>query len=62
MDHLFVSHGNEKNVCVFKGPKLYCLSSIFTQRSNNTVFDMQCPKLIRSPEFQLSKSHSSELY
>ena len=32
------------------------------QRSNNTVFHMRCPKPIRGPEFQLSKSRSTELY
>ena len=32
------------------------------QRSNNTVFEMHCPKHIHGPEFQLSKSRSSELY
>ena len=48
----------------FKGPILYCFSSIShrCQRSNNTVFDMHCPKTIRGPEIQLSKSRSSGLY
>ena len=47
-----------------KGPVLYCFSSISHsyQRSNNSVFDMYCPKPIHGPEFQLSKSCSSELY
>ena len=49
---------------VLKGPILYCFSSVShsCQRSNNTVFDMHCPKPIRGPEFQLSKSRSTELY
>ena len=44
--------------CVFKGPRLYCFSSISysCQRSNNTVFEMFCPKPIHGPEFQLSES------
>ena len=48
----------------FKGPILYCFSLIShsCQRSNNTLFDMHCPKPIRGPEFQLSKSCSSELH
>ena len=29
---------------------------------NNSVFDMHCSKPIHGPEFQLSKSRSSELY
>ena len=47
----------------FKGPILYCFSSNShsCQRSNNTVLEMHCPKPIRGPEFQLSKSRSSEL-
>ena len=46
------------------GPILYCFSSIShsCQRSNNTVFEMYCLKPIHDPEFQLSKSRSSELY
>ena len=49
---------------VVEGPILYCLSSIShsCQRSNNTVFDIHCPKSISGSEFQLSKSRSSELY
>ena len=48
----------------FKGPILYCFSSIShsCQRSNNSVFDMHCPKPISGPEFQLSKNRSTELY
>ena len=52
-------------ICVhLKGPILYCFSSISKscQRSNNTVFEMHCPIPIRGPEFQLCKSHSTELY
>ena len=47
-----------------KGPILYCVSSIShsCHRSNNTVFDMHCPKPICGHEFQLSKCCSSELY
>ena len=42
----------------------YCFSSIShsCQMSNNTVFEMHCSKPIWGPYFQLSKSHSSELY
>ena len=49
---------------VLKGPILYCFSSVShsCQRSNNSVFNMHCPKPICGPEFQLSKSRSSELY
>ena len=45
-----------------KGPILYCFSLIYhsCQRSNNTVFEMHSPN--HGPEFQLSKSRSSELY
>ena len=32
------------------------------QSSNSSVFDMHCPKPICGPEFQLSKSRSTELY
>ena len=52
-------------IIYLKGPILYCLSSILhsCQRSNNTVcVCMYCPKHIRGPEFQLSKSRSAELY
>ena len=37
----------------FKGPILYCISSIShsCQKSNNSVFDMHCPKHIFGPEF-----------
>ena len=47
-----------------KGPILCCFSSFShsRQRSNSSVFDMHCPKPIRGPEFQLSKSRSTELY
>ena len=47
-----------------EGPILYRFSSISHswQRSNNSVFDMHCPKPIRGPEFLLSKSRSTELY
>ena len=47
----------------FKGPILYCFSSIShsCQRSSNSVFDMHCPKHIHGPELQLSKSCSAEL-
>ena len=47
----------------FKGPILYCFSSISHsyQRSNSSVFDMHWPKPIHGPEFQLSKSCSTEL-
>ena len=40
----------------FKGPILYCFSSIShsCQRSNSSVFDMHCPKLIRGPEQAVS--------
>ena len=50
--------------CMFKGPILNCFSSISHsgQRSNNTIFEMHCPKPIHGPEFQLSKSHLRELY
>ena len=46
-----------------KGPILYCFTSIShsCQRSNNSVFNMYCPKHIRGPAFQLSKSRSAEL-
>ena len=42
----------------------YCFTSIShsCQRSNNIVFEIYCPKPIRGPEFQLSKSNSRELY
>ena len=48
----------------FKGPILCCFSSIShsCQTSNNAVFKMHCPQPIRGPEFQLSKTRSSELY
>ena len=48
----------------FKGPILYCFSSISysCKRSNNTVFEMSYPKPIHGPEFQLSRSCSTELY
>ena len=48
----------------FEGPILYCFSSISLscRWSNNTVFEMYCPKPICGPEFQLSKSHPGELY
>ena len=47
-----------------KGPILCSFSSIShsCQRSNNTVFDMRYPKPICGPEFQLSKSCSTERY
>ena len=47
-----------------KGPILNCFSSIShsCQRSKNSLFDMHCPKPIPGPEFQLSKSRSTELY
>ena len=53
-----------KLILKFKGPILFCFSSISHsfQRSNNTVFDMHWPKPIHGPEFQLSKSRSTELY
>ena len=48
----------------FKGPILYCFSSISQSclRSSDTVFEMHRPKPICCPEIQLSKSRSSELY
>ena len=53
-----------ETVHLFKGPTLYCFSSIShsCQRSNSSVFDMHCYKPIHGPEFQLSKSRSIELY
>ena len=50
-------------VAAFKGPILYSFSSIShsCQMSNNTAFEMHCPKPICGPEFQLSKSRSIEL-
>ena len=49
---------------IFEGPILYCFSSIShsCQRSNNTVFDIHCPKRMRGLEFQQFKSRSIELY
>ena len=53
----FSESGVQQSV-TFKGPILYCFSSIphSCQRSISSVFDMHCPKPIRGPEFQLSKS------
>ena len=71
LSHWFVRYsvckGPDSVSCIFtflKGPILYCFSSISDscKRSNTTVFDMNCPKPIHDPEFQLSKSRSSELY
>ena len=47
-----------------EGPILSCLSSVShsCQRSNNSVFDMHCPKPMRGPEFQLSRSGSADLH
>ena len=43
-------------------PYVEKLIVVSCQRSDNTVFEMHCPKPIRGPEFQLSKSRSTELY
>ena len=47
-----------------KGPILYCFLSIShsCQRSKNSLFNMHCPKPMRGPDFQLSKSRSTEFY
>ena len=50
--------------CIFLKVPYYAVFHQFhtAVRSKNSVFDMHCPKSVPGPEFQLSKSRSTELY